>query len=101
MIKDTTVICEKCGASLTGGIHLARHLHSSHGMIASQADTLAKEMFDRYQAKDERIRQAAPELLEACELLVQWHDHCELFTTDALIERLTLARAAIAKARGA
>ena len=105
------IACEKCGATQEGPVSLARHLRDDHGMTASQTIPLAKEINARYRDTAERIRQTAPDLLEACEIMLPdyqaqlerlYHAHGDTTQQRAdLEERIRILSVAIAKARGA
>lgn len=74
-IADTTIICEKCGVITTGPEHLDYHLRKAHRLPTLKAARLAEEMHAHYRNADERIRRAAPDLLDACDEAHQllWH----------------------------
>jgi hypothetical protein len=92
-------ICERCGKEELSGAHLAGHLKYEHGMGAHEAIVESRKMRDRYNDRDARIRDAAPDLLAALEHLVSYGDSYR-HRLDQPSEAYTQARAALAKAKG-
>ncbi len=90
------VNCETCGVAHDGPVSLVLHLIGAHGEARNNAIVQARDTCARSHDKDERIRQAAPELLDALERLV----HMAECNTMPGPNTLAQARAAIAKARG-
>ena len=96
-------ICERCGVEATSQAHLAVHLKDGHGMSASNAIYEAKAMRDRCDDKDARIRDAAPDLLAACESALSfWQRYVDRTGAHEpwANEVLNKLRDAVAKAKG-
>jgi hypothetical protein len=99
MVRE--VVCEVCGTFTADRVAvLAYHWRSKHGVSPNMALADAKKLFSDVGSKTERIRNAAPQLLAACEAVIN-SDMAQREEDEGRTSAiLSVVRAAIAQAKG-